>query len=265
MRRQIFDPHHQIQKIVIVGLGGTGSDVARIVARILYDMKRNNQHTPELLLIDPDRVEAKNTGRQMFSPSDIGQYKAEVVSKRLNYALGMETGWIPEAVSAKKHFSGYNSQIVISCVDNYRARQEIQKINGILIANGNHKNAGQVTLGNSNDPELISKHLDEEKVRYLPKEGLIFPSLLEPEPGVEEVPPDTRSCAELLVAGEQDLLINNWVATVAGQYVYKLLHRQPIHSFLTYINADGIGVRSLPVCREELEVYLESVNSKLTV
>lgn len=68
--------------------------------------------------------------------------------------------------------------------------------------------------------------------------------------------PENLSCAELVATGEQDLLVNDWMATVVGQYVYKLLHRQPIHSFLTYINADGLGVRSLPICREELEVYL---------
>lgn len=253
--KQYFDPHLYLRKIAIIGLGGTGSDVARIVARILYDMKRNHHHIPELVLIDPDRVEEKNTGRQMFSPSDIGQYKAEVVGKRLNYALGMETSWILDPVSAKDHFQGYNSQIVISCVDNYLARQEIHKIQGILIGGGNHRNSGQVTIGSCDDPDLIKRHLDEEKIRYLPKEGLLFPALLEPEPEAE-VKPDTRSCAELLASGEQDLLINNWVAMVIGQYLYKLLHRQPIHSFLTYINADSIGIRSLPIKREELEVYL---------
>jgi len=61
------------------------------------------------------------------------------------------------------------------------------------------------------------------------------------------------------------LLINDWIATVIGTYVYKLLHRQTIH---TFVSLDGISTRSLIVCRDELLAYLESrscVNSNVTV
>ena len=141
---------------------------------------------------------------------------------------------------------------------NHLARRELHKVSGILIGAGNHNNAGQVTIGNTDEPQAVKHYLNEEKVRYLPKEGLLFPALLESEPQPEPQP-ENLSCAELVATGEQDLLINDWMATVVGQYVYKLLHRQPIHSFLTYINADGISVRSLPICREELEVYLNQL------
>lgn len=113
----------------------------------------------------------------------------------------------------------------------------------------------QVVISNSDDPDLIRRYLDEEKVRYLPKEGLLFPALLEPE-SQPEPQPQNLSCAELVASGEQDLRVNDWMATVIGQYMYKLLHRQPIYSFLTYIDADSMAVRSVPICREKLEVYL---------
>ena len=252
---QYFDPNHYLKSITIVGLGGTGSQVARIVGRIVYDMQRNRRHAPDILLIDPDKVEEKNVGRQLFAPCDVGQYKAEIVGKRLNYALGLATRWIPDAVDAKRHFDRYGSNIVISCVDNHLARREIHKIDGIHISSGNHKDAGQVVLSNSDDPDLIRRYLDDEKVRYLPKEGLLFPALLEPEPQPEPQP-ENLSCAELVAIGEQDLLINDWMATIVGQYLYKLLYRQPIYSFLSYISADSMAIRSLAVCRDELEAYL---------
>lgn len=135
------------------------------------------------------------------------------------------------------------------------ARREIHKISGVAITGGNHSNAGQVVISNSDDTDLIKRYLDDEKVRYLPKEGLLFPALLEPEPQPEPQL-QSLSCAELVASGEQDLLVNDWMATIIGQYVYKLLHRQPIHSFLTYINADSMAVRSVPICREELSAYL---------
>jgi hypothetical protein len=47
------------------------------------------------------------------------------------------------------------------------------------------------------------------------------------------------------------------MATVVGQYVYKLLRRQPIHSFLIYVSIGEMPAsRSLPICREELEAFL---------
>ncbi|MEQ8673786.1 MAG: hypothetical protein RIC84_11260 [Aggregatilineales bacterium] len=48
----------------------------------------------------------------------------------------------------------------------------------------------------------------------------------------------------------------HWMASVIGSYVYKLLHRQPIASFLTFINADDLVVQCKSISREELEVYL---------
>ena len=81
----------------------------------------------------------------------------------------------------------------------------------------------------------------------------MFPDLLQPEPVIEQPAP---SCAELVTMGEQSLLVNDWQANVVAGYVYKLLHRQPIHSFLTFIDSQAGVVVNKPICRDELEVYL---------
>jgi len=253
-----FDPNTYIKTVTIVGVGGTGASTARIVARIIYDMQRSRKHTPQIVLIDPDRVEPKNIGRQaLFAPSDIGKPKAEVVGRRLNFALGLDIAWICEPVSATRHFDRYGGNLVISCVDNHAARQEIHRINGILIGSGNHENAGQVCIGNTDDPDLMRRFIDgrDGKYPYLAKEGLLFPELLDPEP-VRERPAPAPSCGELVEAGEQALLVNDWQATVIGSYVYKLLHRQPITTFLTFANADDLVIQSKFINRQELEAYL---------
>ncbi|MCK6580929.1 MAG: hypothetical protein L6Q98_22790, partial [Anaerolineae bacterium] len=64
------------------------------------------------------------------------------------------------------------------------------------------------------------------------------------------------SCAELVLRGEQDVLVNDWMACVVGQYTAALLRRQPIRTFATFISLDGMSIRSLPICREELKAYL---------
>jgi molybdopterin/thiamine biosynthesis adenylyltransferase len=58
-----FDPNIHIQTLTIVGLGGTGAQIARSVARMVYDMNEARLHTPQIVLIDPDKVEHKNVGR----------------------------------------------------------------------------------------------------------------------------------------------------------------------------------------------------------
>lgn len=253
----IFDPSVYIKTVTIVGCGGTGAAAARIVARILYDMRRSRKHTPQLVLVDHDCVEEKNIGRQaLFAPSDIGKFKAACIAQRLNYALGLNIAYIPEPVNATQHFDRYSGNLVISCVDNYEARREIHRINGILIGSGNHTDSGQVCIGNCDDPDLMRRFINgrDSKYPYLPKEGLLFPELLQPE--TIEVTP-APSCGELVEAGEQSLLINDWQSTVIGSYVYKLLHRQPITSFLTYISmGDFPSVRSVPICSKELVVFL---------
>ena len=85
-----FDPSFHIRTVTLVGLGGTGSQLSRLLARILYDMRRSRLHTPMLRFIDPDRVELKNCGRQSFCDAEVGQYKAEVLARRYNCALGLE-------------------------------------------------------------------------------------------------------------------------------------------------------------------------------
>ncbi len=250
-----FDPSIYLRTVTLVGLGGTGSQLARLLARILYDMKRARMHTPSLRFIDPDRVESKNCGRQSFCDAEVGQYKVEVLARRYNFALGLDIGWIPEPVSAKHHFRGEQGHLVIGAVDNEAARSELAAISGIWLDCGNHFNTGQVILGSTGEREVALRALSApgDVVRTLPNAALLFPQLLQPEPIPTSQP---QSCTDLLANGEQHLLVNDWIATVAAQYIYKLLRRQRIESFMTYVNVDTLTTKSLPITADEIRAYL---------
>src|SRR5690606_3076548 len=69
------------------------------------------------------------------------------------------------------------------------------------------------------------------------------------------------SCAELVLRGEQDALVNDWMACAVGQYVYALLRRQPIRTFASFVSLDGMSIRSLPICRAELISYLPYIKA----
>lgn len=254
----VFDPFMHLQTVTVVGLGGTGSQVARSLARVIYDMRRARLHTPTVVFIDPDVVEEKNVGRQMFAAGDITQNKSRVLARRFNQALGLEIEAIDQPLDARRHIERHGN-LVVGCVDNHLARRELAKVEGIWLDAGNHFDSGQVCVGNSADRDTLLRHLKGDqhgKYRYLPSPALLFPQLLEPEP--QPVPQPALSCADLVAGGEQHLLINDLIACVVAGYLYKLLHRQPVTTFVSYVSVDGLAVRSLPICREELLPYLQA-------
>jgi hypothetical protein len=62
---------------------------------------------------------------------------------------------------------------------------------------------------------------------------------------------------DLVLRGEQEILINDVVATIAARYLQQLLFRQPIQSFLTYCNIEGMfSVKPVPITRGNLAEYL---------
>src|ERR1700694_4560507 len=98
-----FDFHQQISEVVLVGCGGTGSQVARTLCRVVYDLRRRDHHIPSLKFVDPDVIEMKNVGRQMFTEADIGKYKATILARRFNLAMGLNIVAYSEPFDADKH------------------------------------------------------------------------------------------------------------------------------------------------------------------
>jgi len=248
---QPFDFHQQISNVVLCGCGGSGSQVARTLCRVVYDLRRRGQHVPSLKFVDPDRVESKNVGRQMFTEADTGQNKAAILAKRFNLAMGLGIIAYAEAFDADKHAARYGS-LVIGCVDNHLARIELSKARGLWLDAGNDRTSGQVSLGNTSDPGDVRRAIQSGKFTHLPNAALIFPSLLEPETVLESVPLPAASCADLIATADQAPLVNDMVGIIAGEYVYKLLNRLPVTTFLTYVDTESLSMRSVPITAENL-------------
>jgi len=245
-----FNPHQQLNEVVLVGLGGTGSQWARAIARIAYDLRRRRQHVPIIRFVDPDRITEANCGRQMFVPSEIGQFKAEVLARRFNLAMGLSISWHNEPFNATQHTGRYGT-VLCGAVDNHLARQEMAKVSGILIDSGNHQASGQVCIGNSSDAKLIRQRVRKDEFDYLPNVALLFPEMLEPDPEETTTVP-APSCAELVEQGSQRLLINDLMGSIAAEYTYKLLNHLPITTFLTYVDLDVLAMRSIQISRQEV-------------
>jgi hypothetical protein len=165
-------------------------------------------------------------------------------------------GAIPMKFDPERHTERYGGNLIVSCVDNHETRRSIHRARGISVQSGNERDHGQVVVASSNDADLIlhESNWRNGTVRHLPSEGLLFPSLLEPDPVV--TPQPARSCGELVDQGSQSLLVNDWQALVIGSYVYKLLHRQPIQTFITFL-ADGV-VSGKSLTRDNVLAYLSA-------
>lgn len=259
-----FDPHIHIKEIILVGLGGTGAQIARSVARLAYDMGRARLYIPAIRFIDPDIVEERNIGRQLFSYGDLGQSKARCLAARFNAALGLNIAAIDQPFDVECHVTHAASTLLIGAVDNEQARSELSRAkNATWCDAGNHTNSGQVILGNTDDRDLMLRHIDGQdgKYTYLPNAALLFPQLLEPEPipeSTEKMQGTGLSCGALIALGDQSLFINDLIAAITAQYIWRILYRQPIYTFASFVDGDTLSVRSLSPCRDELLPYLEA-------
>ncbi len=140
-----------------------------------------------------------------------------------------------------------------------RARAEICKAGEVIwLSSGNHATNGQVIIGNTGDRQQVLHSLENAQhsgtIRYLPHAGLVFPELLQPEP-VPELQPNL-SCAERVTQGTQHLLVNDFQAMVVAQYLYRLLHQEPVTTFMSFVGSSDMVIHHTPIEAATLLPYL---------
>ena len=214
-------------RILVVGCGGTGGFVAEGLCQLLI-----NSDVP-LLLIDHDRVEPHNLIRQHFFSGDVGKFKSQALAERLSRQYGRPIAYsvYPYTYDLLSEDLGgglrsFASQgIIIGCVDNVAARRSIAEKWGYgnwWIDAGNGYSSGQVLIGNTSVVEQLEGCFDKENLEVvaLPLPILQLPSLLAP-PTIQVK--DTRDCAEAVTAEEQSPVINQAMATLVLEFMYRLL------------------------------------------
>jgi hypothetical protein len=90
---------------------------------------------------------------------------------------------------------------------------------------------------------------------YLPHAGLLFPALLEPER--KENLAAALSCAERVMRDEQQMFVNDFIASILTQYVYRLLNREAVTTFVSFFSlSPAPATRSVSITQPELAAYL---------
>ncbi len=204
--------------VAVVGCGGTGAFVAEGLCRFLSDATR-------IVLIDHDRVEERNLGRQNFYRRELGQFKSEALARRLSDNSHRPIGYSTLPVST---FALY-PDIIVGCVDNGRARQDIADMivakhqgqdffAGWWIDAGNGENYGQVLIGNRPLDCIDHQAFDEDMERCF---SLPLPTIQRPDL-LLELPP-VPNCAEAVAQDGQSPTINQCMAAVTLEAIRRTL------------------------------------------
>lgn len=240
-------PAYERVSITLVGCGGTGSHIATGLATLALALAERNLHTT-MLFVDPDRVEPKNVGRQLFAPADVGQPKAQVLAARLQAAFGLAVGaslrWIDEA-DTFLYPDRRALNIVIGAVDNPGARfliaKAVRKADGRLwwLDTGNENHSGQIALGNIADARDLNNATSLGLVDRLPAPHLVYPDLI----ATPKKKKPAANCADDVAAGEQGLMVNRLIAAWALSMLNDFLLGQ-LRYFALDVDLGWGGVRA---------------------
>lgn len=227
-------------KIVVVGAGGTGSQVVAGLAQLHFAMvSLGHQYGLHVTLVDDDLVSEANIGRQMFYPSDVGQPKATVLVNRVNLTMGLAWEACVDRIASD---SNLRADIVVGCVDNRHARKSIlQAVSGngaYWLDFGNRSNDGQVIFG-----EVIPKWQKKSPDR-LPHVGDLFPELIDPSLDAED---DAPSCSLAEALEKQSLFVNRSVAVWGLNMLWELFRHGKLDYHGVFVNLKSGRASSLPV------------------
>ena len=229
--------------IALVGCGGTGGFAAESLCRLL-------QGTPvKLRLIDGDRVEERNLGRQNFYPEDLGRFKAQALAERLARRYRTPVAYSITTLQESSRNLLESCPVVVGCVDNAAARAAIAASitpGHWWVDAGNGAEFGQVLVGNARAEgfrQLMAFDPEKGLCHALPLPTWVRPELLVPAPRPQQ------SCAGAVEAGEQGPTINQLMAALVVEVVRRLLEGR-LTWWQVYLDLEVGSLRTVPVTPE---------------
>jgi len=250
IEQTLIAPVHKIN-IVVLGVGGTGSVVLSILARMNMGLMGLGHPGFFVTSFDNDIVTDSNIGRQLFSISDLGKNKSDVIMERINRFYG--TNW--DSVNSNytvNESDGIPYNIIITCVDNMEIRKDIQKAKFSGISNipyqnlyywldfGNGKDYGQAILGTMSNIEQPKGYNSKEK------KISILPTIIEELKGsTVETNENEPSCSTREALNRQDLLVNSTLSEFGMNLLWKLFRNYKTSQRGVYMNLDNMSVNPI--------------------
>lgn len=220
------------RKIILLGLGGRGSNIVTHIARLIKTKYNNIQ----LILCDGDRVEEKNLNRQVgFFKENLGQNKAKVLAEQINYMYGINCQYIDHYWNINDFAAIHINQndIIITEVDNHITRllfaNHLKKASFFWIDGANDKETGSTFICR-NFKVNSNKTLNISRFSY-------YPSIM----NELDIHPDDRSCADHVASGEQDYSVNILGAAIDFAVLERYLNGTLLDIYNISYNTIGIS------------------------
>lgn len=243
--KHLLAPVLRTREVVVhvIGAGGTGSQVLTALAQFDHAIRALGHPGFRVTVVDPDRVSDANVGRQMFYPTDIGAYKAEILVHRINLAMGTRWDAVPAKLAASDRLA---SDIVLGCVDTRAARfailRAIERAGGGLtywLDFGNSRDSGQVVLGQVSRGGRKRNPPDK-----LPHVGELFPETVDPSLDAKD---DGPSCSLAQALEKQSLFVNRAVTVHGMNLLWRLFRYGEIEDHGAFVNLATGHTRPIPV------------------
>lgn len=236
---------------ILLGVGGTGSDLASKLCRHLSLLRVPDTNTliHDITLCDADIVEEKNLVRQNFFTADLGKNKAEIMALKCSTLFDMVVRAVPKYIEDAATLADIISicpdkiPFIIGCVDNNATRVMLHDfICGgyqgdyplTYLDAGNEEFSGQVALCYKvfNKKNRLVEHSTApgSYIFNLPDITDHHPEMLS---GDDSFASDL-SCAERAVSNPQALTANNEAATILFQMICNCLRGKIDYHYVAF-------------------------------
>lgn len=234
--------------VLVIGAGGTGSEMLDALARLHYTMIEFGGHGLEIAIADDDVVTVPNVGRQRFLHCDVGLPKSQVLAERYGLLYDLHIVWSDCRIRPSDMNLLGRYDLIITCVDSGAFRESVgrrwrrRRTETLWLDCGNGASTGQVVLGHLGNPAGSGNRL--------PNVFDLYPDLAL---GDEDNQP---SCSLEAALRSQRLGINRFMAdTAVFSVLSPLLLSGVIQSHGAYIDLSAPSVRPLPI-RESVWEFL---------
>lgn len=238
-------------KVYLIGAGGTGSTLLTALARKNYSLVELGHPGLDVSVIDPDKVNRANLGRQLFLDAELGMHKAVALVNRANRTFGTAWKALPEKFGATHH----QASIFISCVDNVDTRFKIANILEASVSSdlyldfplywmdfGNAKETGQVILSTVSEVKQPQSR-KYNAVPYLPYITTEFSGLLKQSEKLDNTP----SCSLAEALESQDLFINSTLANAGASLLWNMFRKGMVEHRGFFLNLKDFRMQPIPI------------------
>ncbi len=241
-----------IVSITIIGMGGTGTRLIQELVRMNIMLLKLGHIGLHVTVMDGDKISSSNIGRQFYYKEDIGEFKAETITKRINRNFGFNWFSINKNFYYHANLMSNNlmySNIVVSCVDVIEPRIQLNNLLKKVSSDGYHDsdetfysidcgnsfNQGQVICGTvKNIKQPIMKNLIT-----VPKLKGIFEIFnTETIEKAKEGEDQQASCSTFEALQRQDPFINSMIATLAARIIWNLIKEHQLTEHGYFVNLE---------------------------